>query len=144
MIHHHSVRKVPDFDRLIKRLSFAGFRSIGFGYKEVAKEQLAQWLVQSRQHFLEDTSILGVVTFANQLKTDAKSTVSALAQCDINAKIITGDNIFLGVQTALAVGMIPEHARVTVIQGKDYVASSNSVVALHLSRNEAGEVEQHS
>lgn len=98
-------------------------------------------MVQPRQHFLYDSSILGVVTFANQLKTDAKSTVSALAECEINAKIITGDNIFLGVQTALAVGMIPEHARVTVIQGRDYVASTNSVIALHLSRNEAGELE---
>lgn len=69
----------------------------------------------SREEFLTHTSILGVVTFINQLKPDAKSTISTLAECDINTKIITGDNIFLGVQTAIMIGMIPPQAHITVI-----------------------------
>lgn len=35
MIHHYSLRKISGFDALVKRLSFSGFRSIGFGFKEV-------------------------------------------------------------------------------------------------------------
>lgn len=68
-----------------------------------------------REEFLANTNILGVVTFVNQLKSDAVSTISTLAECDINTKIITGDNIFLGVQTAIMIGMIPLQAKVTVI-----------------------------
>jgi P-type E1-E2 ATPase len=85
---------------------------------------------------LIDTSILGVVTFANQLKADAKSTIGTLAECDINTKIITGDNLFLGVQTAIMVGMIPLQAKVTVIEGKKYDKTTNSVEVLHLVKND--------
>ena len=72
-------------------------------------------MLMGREEFLANTSIMGVVTFVNQLKSDAKSTINTLAECDINTKIITGDNIFLGVQTAIMIGMIPPQAKITVI-----------------------------
>lgn len=80
-----------------------------------------------REDFLMNTSIMGVVTFVNQLKTDAKSTISTLADCDINTKIITGDNIFLGIQTAITIGMIPPQAKITVIEGKKYNKDNHSL-----------------
>ncbi len=67
------------------------------------------------------------MTFVNQLKADARSTISTLAECSINTKIITGDNIFLGVQTAMMVGMIPEHSKITVLEGKKYSKATNSI-----------------
>jgi P-type E1-E2 ATPase len=70
-----------------------------------------------REEFLASTNIMGVVTFANHLKSDAKPTINTLTECGINTKIITGDNIFLGVRTAIMVGMIPSKAKVTVIEG---------------------------
>jgi magnesium-transporting ATPase (P-type) len=33
MIHHYSVKKIQGFDNFVKKLSFSGYRSIGFGYK---------------------------------------------------------------------------------------------------------------
>lgn len=33
MIHHYSTKKIEGYDKFIKKLSFSGFRSIGFGYK---------------------------------------------------------------------------------------------------------------
>ena len=74
-----------------------------------------------------DTTILGVVTFVNLLKEDARLTVNTLTECEINTKIITGDNIFLGVQTAIAVGMIPKHSKVTVLEGSKYSKATNSI-----------------
>jgi P-type E1-E2 ATPase len=64
-------------------------------------------MLKGRGEYLRNTQMLGVVTFVNQLKADAKPTISNLVECDINTKIITGDNIFLGIQTALMIGMIP-------------------------------------
>ena len=60
-----------------------------------------------RSDFLNNTRILGVVTFINLIKTDARETVDTLTNCDISTKIITGDNIFLGIQTAFMTGMLP-------------------------------------
>ena len=68
-----------------------------------------------RKNFLKDTTILGVVTFVNQLKSDAIQTINALAQAEINTKIITGDNIFLGVQTAFMTGMLPNDKNIIIV-----------------------------
>jgi hypothetical protein len=35
IIHDYSIKKLDGFDKLIQRLSFSGFRTIGFGYSEV-------------------------------------------------------------------------------------------------------------
>jgi cation-transporting ATPase 13A3/4/5 len=142
MIHHYSLRKVNGFEKLIKRLSFSGFRSIGFGYKEIQESELQQYMLRSREDFLRDTAIVGVVTFVNQLKADAKATISTLAECDINTKIITGDNIFLGVQTALMIGMIPPNSKITVLEGRKYNKAHNSIEALNLLKGENGEIEE--
>lgn len=68
-----------------------------------------------RVEFLKGISILGVVTFANSLKQDARETIQTLTECSINTKIITGDNIFLGIQTAVLAGMIPPDSTVAVL-----------------------------
>lgn len=66
---------------------------------------------------MKRTNILGLVTFVNLLKEDAQSTIEALTKSEINTKIITGDNIFLGVQTALMTGMICTGTKVIVLEG---------------------------
>ena len=68
-----------------------------------------------RAEWLKNTSILGVATFVNLIKHDAKETISILTECDISTKIITGDNIFLGVQTAFTTGMVPPNCSVTIV-----------------------------
>lgn len=64
---------------------------------------------------MKQTEILGVVTFMNKLKEDASSTISTLSAAGISTKIITGDNIFLGIQTAFETGMIASDRKVVVI-----------------------------
>lgn len=106
MIHKYSSTKFSGFEKFIKKMSFSGYRSIGFGYKEIRPQQLNLLLNGTREQYLINTKLLGVVTFNNQLKDDSYSTIQTLAAAGINTKIITGDNIYLGVQTAFATGMI--------------------------------------
>lgn len=61
-----------------------------------------------------------MVTFINLVKNDAKSTITTLTEAEINTKIITGDNIFLGIQTAIFTGMIEAKDKVIVIEGRNY------------------------
>ena len=115
MIHHYSTLKFDDFEEFIKKLSFSGYRSIGFGFKEITEDEVERYRNAEREDFLKGTTILGVVTFINQLKSDAIQTINALAEAEINTKIITGDNIFLGVQTAFMTGMIPNDKKVIIV-----------------------------
>ena len=89
---------------------------------------------------MKNTTILGVVTFVNQLKHDAVETIAALSHADINTKIITGDNIYLGVQTALMTGMIPNDKRIIILEGNKYNPQNNSVEVLELTRSNHGEI----
>lgn len=79
-----------------------------------------------------------MVAFANSLKEDARTTISTLTSACINTKIITGDNIFLGIQTALHTGMVPEGGRVCVLQGSHYDADTGRMEATLLSRGGEG------
>ena len=68
-----------------------------------------------RSKYMKDITILGLVSFVNLLKDDAKQTIETLTANEINTKIITGDNIYLGVQTAILVGMIPPSASIVIL-----------------------------
>lgn len=82
--------------------------------------ELTEAMKLDRDGFLQHTSILGLVTFVNLLKEDACESIATLTNCEIATKIITGDNIFLGIQTAVLVGMIPSTASIAVLEGKKY------------------------
>lgn len=79
--------------------------------------------------------IIGLVTFVNLLKEDAQSTIEALTESEINTKIITGDNIFLGVQTALMTGMISTGIKVVVLEGAKFRGQSVDVTELERLSN---------
>jgi magnesium-transporting ATPase (P-type) len=40
LMHHHSLRKIKDYDRLIKNLSLSGFRLITYGFCEIPPAQI--------------------------------------------------------------------------------------------------------
>jgi cation-transporting P-type ATPase 13A2 len=135
MIHSHSRLQHQGFHDFVKKLSLEGYRSIGFSFREVPEGKVQQLLAADRAEFLQHTAILGLVTFVNLIKPDARKTIEALRECDIGTKIITGDNIFLGIQTAFAAGMIPESARVTVLEGRNFDAESGAVDFLTLFKD---------
>lgn len=142
MIHNYSLLKLKGFEDFVKKLSFGGFRSIGFSCKEVSEAEAQRLMAAGREDFLRETEMLGVVTFVNKLKEDAASTIAALNAADISTKIITGDNIFLGVQTAFATGMITPDKRVIVVEGSKYDRKTGATELLELTRNPAGEISE--
>ncbi len=71
MIHLNSKLKNSRFDSFIKELSLEGYRSIAFGYREVRKQEIEDILKLDRALFLKEISILGIVSFVNELKNDS-------------------------------------------------------------------------
>jgi hypothetical protein len=49
MIHHYSIKKINNFDNFVKKLSFSGYRSIGFGYKEIKAEEVEGYSLKGRE-----------------------------------------------------------------------------------------------
>lgn len=74
----------------------------------------------------------------NQLKDDAVSTIATLSEAGISTKIITGDNIFLGIQTAFTTGMISNDKKIIVVEGSKYNRATKELESLELGRNEDG------
>jgi len=111
-------------------LSLEGFRSIAFSYREVSESELPKLMLADRSQFLQGTKILGIVAFVNKLKSDAVETVQTIVESNIRVKIITGDNIFVAVQTAMKLGIVREGQRVVVVEGQK--TSKNSFAATTL------------
>lgn len=49
---------------------------------------------------------LGLIAFENRLKSDTWLTINKLVRSNIDPKMITGDNIYIAVETALRAGII--------------------------------------
>ncbi len=62
-------------------------------------------------------------------------TIKTLTDCGINTKIITGDNIFLGVQTAFLTGMIEKQMKVIVVEGEKETENAQYVTELSKNKN---------
>jgi len=73
-----------------------GCRVIGLGAKSVKEEDLAFYLRTSREMFLANIEMLGLVSFGNALREEV----------NLNLKMITGDNIYTAVRTAFMAGII--------------------------------------
>jgi P-type E1-E2 ATPase len=50
--------------------------------------------------------MIGLVTFDNKLKDDTIQTITNLREAEIKTKIITGDNIYIAVETAIRSGIL--------------------------------------
>jgi P-type E1-E2 ATPase len=61
--------------------------------------------------------MLGLVTFDNRLKDDTVETIQRLVNADIEVKIITGDNIYIAVETAIRTNILHAEEEILVLQG---------------------------
>jgi P-type E1-E2 ATPase len=55
---------------------------------------------------LIDTKLIGIAAFENKLKDDAVDTIKRLKEANIQTKMITGDNIFIGIETAIRASIL--------------------------------------
>ena len=53
-----------------------------------------------------DTKLIGIAAFENKLKDDAVDTIKRLKEANIQTKMITGDNIFIGIETAIRASIL--------------------------------------
>jgi magnesium-transporting ATPase (P-type) len=59
--------------------------------------------------------IKGLVTFTNRPKAEAYKLIQTLQEADLKVKMITGDNIFVAVQTALALGFASQQRSILIL-----------------------------
>jgi cation-transporting ATPase 13A3/4/5 len=135
-LHALSETQFTGFPGLIKELSLEGYRSIAVSARRVESEAEFERLASGeREECLRGTRLLALVTFANKLKEEAPQIIRTLAQAAIATKIVTGDNIFVAVQTALALGMVPEGERIIALEGHR-LAPDGSIRAVAVRRVE--------
>ena len=61
----------------------------------------------------------GILAFENRIKEDTPKLMNKLKQSNIESKIITGDNVFIAVETAIRCGLLGERDKVIVLEGKN-------------------------
>ena len=65
----------------------------------------------------KNVNILGLVAFENKLKEDTYDTMKKLVNANIEPKMITGDNIYIAVETARRGGILKPHEKVVFLEG---------------------------
>lgn len=71
----------------------------------------------SRESHLEGITMLGMLVFENKLKPDASETITRLSLADIRSRMITGDNIYIAIETAMRCGILERREEVIVLEG---------------------------
>lgn len=61
---------------------------------------------------------MGLAAFENKLKVDTRSTIDKLNESDIESKMITGDNIFIAVETGFRAGILRENEKIVLLEGR--------------------------
>lgn len=63
--------------------------------------------------------MLGLIAFENKLKHDARETIHRLELAGIQSKMITGDNVYIAIETAVRCGILERKDEVIVIEGRN-------------------------
>ena len=90
----------------MKSLSLSGYRTIAIAYKIVDEDEVEVYMKAERAIFEKKVELLGLVAFENKVKSEAKEAMQRLRESNIETKIITGDSIYIAVETALRSGII--------------------------------------
>jgi magnesium-transporting ATPase (P-type) len=63
VIHRHSINKFQYFEQLLQTESYGGFRTIGYGFKEIDVKDLEENLGASRSSHLNQIQMMGLLVF---------------------------------------------------------------------------------
>ena len=72
----------------------------------------------NREVYEKNITLLGLVAFENKLKDDTEETINRLTNANIESKMITGDNIYIAVETARRAGILKPDEKVVFLEGK--------------------------
>lgn len=88
---------------------------LGVAYRELPHDWTASQVaafIDDRGAVDENLSLLGLILFRNELKTDTRSAIAKLKTGNVRTVMITGDNAMCGCYIARQCGMVSEHASV--------------------------------
>lgn len=69
----------------------------------------------SREEHLSQIRMLGLISFENKLKHDARETIHRLDLAGIRSRMITGDNVYIAIETAVRCGILERRDEVVVL-----------------------------
>ncbi|TDH69884.1 hypothetical protein CCR75_008585 [Bremia lactucae] len=104
-----------DYKNVADRLAKDGCYVLGLSYRELPSEWTHDQVVKfadDREAVDEKLSLLGLVLFRNELKSDTADAIAKLKAGDIRTVMITGDNAMCGCYIARQSGMVASSSRV--------------------------------
>ena len=72
--------------------------------------------------------MIGLLVFGNKVKEEAKELIEKLKIANIESRMITGDNIFVAVETAIRCGILNSAEKITVFQGRNQLSSQSDKI----------------
>lgn len=99
----------------------------------MAEGRLEEQLAASREEHLQQTQMLGLIAFENKLKPDAGETIRRLELAGIGARMITGDNIYIAIETAMRCGILARKDEVIVLEGSSAFSSGHSEAGIQFA-----------
>lgn len=118
-IFNNSLNRPHRFYQTVESLSLGGYRTIAIGYKEIGEDFIEKYQHSKRKIYEKDVIILGLLAFQNKIKDEAKETMERLKESSIKAKMITGDNIYIAIDTAIKSGILEKNKKVVILEGKN-------------------------
>lgn len=68
---------------------------------------------------MKNIKILGLISFQNSLKHDSREMIQELIRSNIQPKMITGDNIYIAVESAKRAGILSSEDQIVFLEGKN-------------------------
>lgn len=134
-----------DFDAKLIEFSEKGFRVIALACKSINENE-----IESTEEALEtNLNFLGLVFMINPLKAKTAPTIAQLQENRVDCLMVTGDNIYTGVNVSLGSGIIQDGTKIFIgTKGKDdilwtFVSENNRLKMHNHHLQEISENSQH-
>ncbi|CAD7925819.1 unnamed protein product [Amoebophrya sp. A25] len=122
----------PDAERVSREFALQGYYMLAVATRETpavnSNAERLYWKEMAPRAELEnDLTFLGFLYFLNDLKVDSAAALAELRHGDIRLVMITGDNLWNGVQVGIKSGLLPKDAIVLAgeLVSSDEAASSS-------------------
>jgi magnesium-transporting ATPase (P-type) len=101
-----------DFQQKALDLTLKGYRILAFGYRILADDEEVKWAEEAESGL----TFLGLLLMQNLVKPKTEETIATLIRCNVEVLMITGDNVYTGINAALASGMVNAQQKIYVCQ----------------------------
>lgn len=93
-----------NFDDVLEEYTEQGLRVIAVAYKELLSAEEA--MAQSVEMLESSLTFVGLLMFENPVKPGTTETITKLKKCDVQCRMITGDNVLTAISVGIATGIV--------------------------------------